>query len=62
MDALSGPDPRTWYSDDELKTCPFCGKRAAVPRGGGPSVCLACEVVWIDETPETTGSHQRERA
>jgi hypothetical protein len=39
-----------WFSEDELKLCPHCGRRAAVPPEDGPSVCLACEVVWI-ETP-----------
>jgi hypothetical protein len=54
-----GFDPHTWVKDEELKDCPHCREHAAVPQGGGPSVCLACEVVWIDETPETNGSDRR---
>lgn len=38
----------SWFSDDELKLCPHCGERAAVPSEPGPSVCLRCEVVWIE--------------
>ena len=48
-----GFDPRMWFSDEELKDCPHCGAQAAVPAGAGPSVCLACEVVWLDEGPGT---------
>jgi hypothetical protein len=61
MGRLRGPgfDPHTWYTDDELKECPHCGERAAVPRGGGPSVCLSCEVVWIDEAQEKGGANHR---
>ena len=58
MAGLQGPgfDPHTWYSDEELKECPYCGERAAVPRGEGPSVCLSCEVVWIDGDGEKDGA------
>jgi hypothetical protein len=41
-------DVLSWFSHDELKLCPFCGERAAVPPEEGPSVCLSCEVLWID--------------
>jgi hypothetical protein len=47
----------SWFSEDELKLCPFCGERAAVPPEEGPSVCLSCEVVWtdaLDKAPQRT--------
>jgi hypothetical protein len=51
MATLDGrPDVLSWFSEDELKLCPYCGERAAVPTEPGPSVCLRCEVVWV-ETP-----------
>jgi hypothetical protein len=51
MASFDGPPPvRSWFSEDELKLCPYCHEQAAVPTEPGPSVCLACEAVWI-ETP-----------
>jgi hypothetical protein len=44
------PHVLSWFSEDELKLCPYCHERAAVPTEPGPSVCLGCEAVWI-ETP-----------
>jgi hypothetical protein len=47
-----------WFSEDELKLCPYCGRRAAVPPEDGPSVCLACDAVWIEtpgQAPERAG-------
>ena len=42
-----GSDLRTWFDEEELEICPFCGARA-VPRGDSKvATCLACEVVWI---------------
>jgi hypothetical protein len=38
----------SWFTDDELKPCPYCGRKAAVPKKSGPSVCLSCDAVWID--------------
>jgi hypothetical protein len=51
MDGPHDPDfdLHAWFSEEELKECRFCGKRAAVPIEGGPSVCLSCELVWLDE-------------
>jgi hypothetical protein len=43
-------DLLSWFSEDELKACPHCGERGAVPRETGPSVCLVCEVVWLEGT------------
>ena len=40
---------RTWFEDGELKNCPYCGEKTAVPNGAGPSVCLSCEAVWVDD-------------
>jgi hypothetical protein len=45
----------SWFSDDELKNCPYCGKKSAVPVQSGPSVCLSCEVVWIDGAQGSEG-------
>jgi hypothetical protein len=42
-------DVLSWFREDELKRCPYCGQCSAVPVDPGPSVCLACQVVWIDE-------------
>jgi hypothetical protein len=38
----------SWFSDDELKLCPYCGERAAVHNESGPYVCLNCDVVWTE--------------
>jgi hypothetical protein len=40
---------RTWFADEEFKVCPYCGEKTAVPTGAGPSVCLSCEAVWVDD-------------
>jgi hypothetical protein len=45
----------TWFTEDELKRCPYCNARAAIPREAGPSVCLSCEIAWVDEPAETDG-------
>lgn len=48
----SPPDPRSWFREDELETCPFCGERAVPATDAKVAFCLACEVVWIkDEEP-----------
>jgi hypothetical protein len=49
MNAEREVDVLSWFSEDELKNCPHCEAHAAVPVDRGPSVCLACEVVWLDE-------------
>jgi hypothetical protein len=44
-----GPvDVLSWFTEDELKRCPHCGKRSALAAESGPSVCLACEIVWVE--------------
>ena len=42
-------DMLSWFSDEELKGCPHCGQLSAVPAQSGPSVCLSCGAVWVDE-------------
>ena len=38
-------DPRSWFEEDELAACPFCGEKA-VPRSDSKlAVCLACGAV-----------------
>jgi hypothetical protein len=48
----------SWFSEEELKVCPYCDEKAAVPRQSGPSVCLACEAVWIDGSDASQGSQR----
>jgi hypothetical protein len=46
---------RSWFDDEELKVCPYCAEKTAVPRGAGPSVCLSCEAVWVDDARLSAG-------
>jgi ribosomal protein L37AE/L43A len=49
------PDPRTWFDEDELERCPFCGAMAAIRNESQIGICLACEVVWIKDDEEPDG-------
>ena len=40
------PDP-SWFEEDELETCPFCGAKAAIRNDSRIGICLACAVLWI---------------
>jgi rRNA maturation protein Nop10 len=33
---------KSWFSDEELQTCPQCGAHAVVPPEATVAVCLAC--------------------
>jgi hypothetical protein len=46
-DTRQAPDPRGWFTDDELTACPFCGEKAAVESSSKARICLNCEVVWL---------------
>jgi ribosomal protein L37AE/L43A len=38
-------NPRRWFEEDELATCPSCGEKA-VPRSDSKlAVCLACGAI-----------------
>jgi Zn-finger nucleic acid-binding protein len=42
-------DMHAWFREDELKECPFCQQKTAIPASEGLSICFNCEVVWIDD-------------
>jgi hypothetical protein len=33
---------KSWFAEDELKTCPHCGAHAVVQSGAATAVCLGC--------------------
>jgi hypothetical protein len=46
-DTRQAPDPRGWFTDDELTACPFCGEKAAVESSSKACIGLNCVVVWL---------------
>jgi len=57
---MPGTDLRDWFADDELTSCPSCGRRTALPTPtAGYAVCLECGLVLPPgegpvERPQTT--------
>jgi hypothetical protein len=54
MENVEPFDPRTWFREDELDVCPFCGVKAVPRHDLKAAVCLSCEVVWIKDDEPTT--------
>ncbi|MFL5928809.1 MAG: hypothetical protein ACJ77E_17900 [Gaiellaceae bacterium] len=57
---MSAPDIRDWFSDDELTSCPSCGRRTALPTpAAGFAVCLQCGILL---PPGESGAAQPQKS